>query len=229
MEYTATLGMVDIAFIPPAGARPDYGDQWGTDDLIFFSRYDGLQYMKVNALGRWCMGLDEQYAPPPLDARNILELRPEREVIAIGPLTPADRMMLDTFGNCTGPDTWELDGLKILTAASEGRKIAELGLFLESASGDALPSPTAVFLADLEQRLVMFRDEGPARLLHCQSPELATALTTDPASAKTCYRVDEHLLAVPGRSEAAFRRALKKYGFVLLPTLGDDGKARDRG
>jgi hypothetical protein len=32
-EYAATLGLIDVAFIPPAGARHDYGDLWGTDEL----------------------------------------------------------------------------------------------------------------------------------------------------------------------------------------------------
>lgn len=41
-EYAATLGLIDVAYIPPAGARPDYHEMWGTDDMAFFSRYDGL-------------------------------------------------------------------------------------------------------------------------------------------------------------------------------------------
>ena len=43
LEYAATLGLLDVALIPPAGARADYGDLWGTDELSFFSRYDGLR------------------------------------------------------------------------------------------------------------------------------------------------------------------------------------------
>ncbi len=50
MEYAAALGMVDIAYIPPEGARPDFGGMWGTDDLSFFSRYDGLMHFRLNGL-----------------------------------------------------------------------------------------------------------------------------------------------------------------------------------
>jgi len=39
-EYAASLGIIDIAYINPSGARADYGNFWGADDLDFF-RYDG--------------------------------------------------------------------------------------------------------------------------------------------------------------------------------------------
>ena len=37
-EYAATMGLIDIAYIHPAGARSDYDDMWGTDDLDCLSR-----------------------------------------------------------------------------------------------------------------------------------------------------------------------------------------------
>jgi hypothetical protein len=46
-EYAAILGLVDVAFIPPAGARRDYHRLWGMDDLPFFSRYDGLMFCRI--------------------------------------------------------------------------------------------------------------------------------------------------------------------------------------
>ena len=32
-EYVATLGLIDIVYIPPSNARPNYSDLWGVDDL----------------------------------------------------------------------------------------------------------------------------------------------------------------------------------------------------
>ena len=57
-EYAATLGLIDVAFIPPAGARGDYHHLWGTDDLAYFSRYDGLLFVRVTRLGAYCLGDD---------------------------------------------------------------------------------------------------------------------------------------------------------------------------
>lgn len=47
-EYMATLGVIDIAYRGPRGARDDYRDLWDADRL---SRYDGLAAVRVNELG----------------------------------------------------------------------------------------------------------------------------------------------------------------------------------
>ena len=35
LEYAATLGLVDVAYIAPAGVRRDFRSLWCTDDLGF--------------------------------------------------------------------------------------------------------------------------------------------------------------------------------------------------
>ena len=51
-EYAATLGVVDIAYTGPRGARGDYRGLWGADRYDRLSRYDGLAAVRVNELGR---------------------------------------------------------------------------------------------------------------------------------------------------------------------------------
>jgi hypothetical protein len=50
-EYAATLGVVDIAYTGPRGARDDYRELWGADRYDSLSRYDGLAAVRVNELG----------------------------------------------------------------------------------------------------------------------------------------------------------------------------------
>jgi hypothetical protein len=50
-EYAATLGLVDVRYLPPRGARDDYRFLWGTDQYESLSRYDGLLAVRVNELG----------------------------------------------------------------------------------------------------------------------------------------------------------------------------------
>ncbi|MBU1752162.1 MAG: hypothetical protein KKA73_31160, partial [Chloroflexi bacterium] len=81
-EYAATLGLIDVAYIHPSGARPDYHDNWGTDDLDCLSRYDGLLYFRLTGLGAWCLGLTAEYTqcpadePAPLEVRQVLQVLP---------------------------------------------------------------------------------------------------------------------------------------------------------
>ena len=50
-EYVATLGLIDVAYTDPRGARDDYRALWGADQLSCLSRYDGLSAVRVNELG----------------------------------------------------------------------------------------------------------------------------------------------------------------------------------
>jgi len=50
-EYAATMGVIDVAYAGPAGARDDYRELWGGDSLAWLSRYDGLAAVRVNELG----------------------------------------------------------------------------------------------------------------------------------------------------------------------------------
>ena len=56
-EYAATLGLIDVAYTDPKGARSDYWDMWGADELEYLSRYDGLEYLRLNLLGAYCLGV----------------------------------------------------------------------------------------------------------------------------------------------------------------------------
>ena len=50
-EYAATLGVIDVAYTGPRGARDDYRELWGADRYDSLSRYDGLAAVRVNNLG----------------------------------------------------------------------------------------------------------------------------------------------------------------------------------
>ena len=50
-EYAATMGVVDVAYTDPRGAREDYRGLWGAGGYDCLSRYDGLAAVRVNELG----------------------------------------------------------------------------------------------------------------------------------------------------------------------------------
>jgi hypothetical protein len=50
-EYAATIGLIDVGYTDPRGARDDFRALWGTDGYACLSRYDGLVAVRVNELG----------------------------------------------------------------------------------------------------------------------------------------------------------------------------------
>ena len=216
-EYAATLGMVDIAYVPPNGARPDYRALWGTDDLDFLSRYDGLLLFRLNPLGAYCLGIAETYTPQPQEERLLLEVRPNREIVLLHPpLPPADMLILEAFTEPSDEAFWQLDPAKILAAVESGRPISELETFLQ-ARGGPLPPAVQSLLADLAARAGQLSDRGVARLVECADAALAAALAGHKRLAKLCQRAGDRHLVVPAASEAAFRKALRELGHILPP------------
>jgi hypothetical protein len=223
MEYAATLGLVDIAFIPPSGARPDYGGMWGTDELAFFSRYDGLQYMRLNGLGAYVLGLTDAYAPLPVEVRKVVRVEPDLRVVEIAPMSAADRLVLEAFAETSGEGVWRIDAMKILDAEAAGRDAEELVAFLKAASDGEVPDAVERFIRETARRVGAFRDLGPARLIGCTDAGLLALVANDPAAAKVCTRVGADKLVVAEKDEAEFGRALRRLRFVMRRGAGERG------
>ena len=152
-EYAATLGLIDVAYIAPQGARLDYDNHWGTDDYECLSRYDGLEYLRLNALGAWCLGLTKDYEPEPLIVKKTWKVLPNHDVVSSEQNPdPGDVLFLDRVAEQTSDRVWRLDREKILTAAEGGLGIDELSEFLEDHSAEPIPATVSTLLDDLRQR-----------------------------------------------------------------------------
>lgn len=142
-------------------------------------------------------------------------------VVATGPLSSADVLLLDTFADRTGDRIWRLDPARFLDAEAAGRSAEELIAFLEAASGEDVPEPVGRFIADLATRSRALTDLGPARLIGCADPALAAFIANHPATAKACSLAGADQLVVPARHATTFHRALRKLGFVLRSPAAD--------
>ena len=227
LEYAATLGVIDVALIPPAGARNDYRSLWGTDELVYFSRYDGLMYLRITTLGAYCLGVETTYQPAPVETRPVLSVLPNLEITAIGAeLEQGDRIALDTYATRISDLVWRLDQAKLLAAVEEGRPIDEVREFLTARSSIAIPDTVARLLDDVAARSTKIHDQGLARLVECADPALAALIANDSRTRKHCMLAGERHLVVPASSEAAFKRTLREVGYLVA--MGEFKVAKPR-
>ena len=201
---------------PPAGARTDYEDAWGADSLSYLSRYDGLLYFRLNALGAYCLGISEAYSPTQVEAQKFLRVLPNLDVVATETHVPkGDALFLDSFAARISERVWKLDAAKLLAVMEEGRSAAELQAFLEARSEAVLPTTATQFLADYRTRGERLQERGTATLIECSDARLLELIIHDPRTKKHCLPAgDRHFLILPG-SDGAFRKALKQLGYVI--------------
>ena len=227
LEYAATLGVIDVALIPPAGARYNYGGLWGTDELVYFSRYDGLMYFRITALGACCLGVETEYQPAPVETKPVLSVLPNLEITAIGAeLGQGDRIALDTYATQVSDLVWRLDQAKLLAAVEEGRPIEEVREFLTARSSVAIPDTVTRLLEDVAERSTKVKDQGLARLVECADPALAALIANDSRTRRHCMLAGERHLVVPASSETAFKRTLREVGYLVA--MGEVKAAKPR-
>lgn len=215
-EYAATLGMVDVAYVPPAGARPDYHDMWGTDDLEYLSRYDGLAYIRLTPLGAYALGSVETYAPPALEHRPAFTVLANLDVVETGGGAAfSDRLALERYAHRTADRVWRLDREHLLAAAEAGESIEGVRAFLEARTATQLPPSVIGLLDEVADRTGRFVDRGAMRVIECTDPALVLRLASDRTTRGLCIAAGEHRLLVPTGSEQAFRRAVRKLGYAV--------------
>ncbi|HZU37716.1 MAG TPA: helicase-associated domain-containing protein [Gemmataceae bacterium] len=217
-EYTATLGLVDVAYISPQGARDDLRGLWGTDDLSCLSRYDGLKFIRLNALGAWCLGRADRYEPEARAVAPIFQVLPNFDVVTSERTPPAaDVLLLERFAERRSEAVWHLEPSRILSAVAEGLSIRELRDFLTARGTGPLPQTVQTLLDDLEQRAGMLHDRGTVRLIECADPTVAQLLLHDRRLSGLCMPAGDRALVFRIEDETAVRRAIRELGYVLPP------------
>ncbi|MCM8611381.1 hypothetical protein [Accumulibacter sp.] len=215
-EYAATLGVVDVAYVHPAQARSDFRDLWGTDDLSFLSRYDGLRAFRLTLLGAYILGRESAYQPPAIASSVALSFSPGLQIEVVrGALAGEEALLLDTWAVPSQPGSWLLDRERSLSAIEKGHAISELKAFLESAGGQPLPAPFASFIALCEHNGQALKMLGNAVLIECRDPETAAQIAGRPETSTLCLRAGPRTLVVRSNQLARFRERLRSLGFGM--------------
>jgi len=216
-EYAATLGLIDVAYIHPAGALPDYYSLWGIDGIEFLSRYDGLKYIRLNSLGAYVLGVTDQYTPPALKTRPVLKVLPNHEIVVTDAvsISQADKLFLDKTCKKISSSLWRISLRTLLDAAQSGTETAEVFTFLKSRSSEPIPETVTVLLKDAKNRSTPLSYAGRAHLIACKDTVLARLISSDTKLSKMCLPAGEgYIVVLPGK-EKEFIKALADIGYIV--------------
>jgi hypothetical protein len=215
-EYAGTLGLVDLDYVHPAGARKDFLDNWGADDLDALSRYDGLQAIRLTALGAYVLGLTGAYQPANQDTTDAqpLKVLPNLDIVAIGDVPAADQLLLSAYTKRTADRVWTASAASLLSAIDAGRGLGEFTSFLTQRTDHELPSTLASLVSDVARRAAQLTDLGHVRVIECADPALAALISHDRGLRSLCQPIGDRHIAVRPDQELKFRKALLKLGYV---------------
>jgi len=213
-EYAAPLGMIDIAFINPEGARKDLHGLWGIDELRFLSRYDGLVYFRLTELGAYCLSLRDNYTPcrPPSSLK--LSILPSLHIkVADGQPSMEESLLLETWATRETEAAWRLDRTRATAAVEQGHDLTVLHNFLIASEDQPLPDSVEAFIKTVAQQGGALKTVASALLLECKSAEIAQQIAEHKETAKLCLPAGPRHLAVRTDQVEKFRAALHILGF----------------
>ena len=215
LEYVSTLGLIDVALVPPAESSRYYGGMWGTDDLPYLTRCDGLIHFRINPFGAYCLGTGT-YSAAVIEKNSFVRVLPNFEIAAMSADVPrSDRIALDTYFEKVSDDVWRVETGRLLTLADEGRSIEEVVRFLDAHNEGPLPETVSLLLKDIIERIGRVVDCGMARLIECDDQALALLILNDSGTRRYCMPAGDRHLAVPLSTEPVFRRKLKALGYIV--------------
>ncbi len=213
-EYLATLGMIDIAYSAPHGVRSDYHGNWGADEYSYLSRYDGLGWFRLNALGAFSLGMVDEYRLKTPKMPPLLRATDELEFLLLRVPEPHERMLLEQYATISKTHL-RLDTLRALLTIEQGGALMDLISLLRQQTESKLAVEVEDFLDDLETRTTSIRDRGGARIIECASEALARLLAESGETGKYCFYAGGNRVVVAENSWRNFRNGLLKVGYVL--------------
>ena len=217
LEYAATMGLIDVALTPPWGSADDLRDLWGADDMSCLSRYDGLRYLRLNALGAWILGGSGSYQPAVTEKAALFQILPNLDVTVTSPtLSPADQLFMERICDRTSERVWRLSSPKLLKALEDGIREDAPRKFLEARSSGPVPQTVGAFLDDALKRASRLRDAGTARLVRCADAATAALISNDSRLKNLCLPAGTDHVVVFGGKEDAFRRIVRELGYGVL-------------
>jgi hypothetical protein len=212
----ARWGLLDLDYVHPTGARDDFQDNWGGDDLDALSRYDGLRAIRLTALGRYALGLTDIYQRPTGDNNTQgLKVLPNLDVVATGALSSGDQLVLAGYAEHTADRVWTVSAASLLRAINTGRDPTDFAGFLAQHTDHELPDALETLISDVTRRCAQLTDLGHARVIECADRALAALITHNRALRALCHPIGERHLAVPLDQELKFRTALLKLGYAF--------------
>jgi hypothetical protein len=216
-EYLATLGIIDIAYVHPKGALNDFQHQWGTDDLSWLSRYDGLRAFRITNLGAYCLGINEEFTPTQSQSTLTLEVLPNLTIcLHSETLSPAEKFLLETWAEPVTKDTWRLEAQRGRDAIERGQNTKDIIAFLNQCDEQPLPETVEGFFKSCESDGKALKLLGDAQWFKCRDEKTADMICSQKQLQQICFKISDTQLSVASAHLPKFRKVVKSMGLGIL-------------
>lgn len=180
--------------------------------------FDMLDYIRLTPLGRYALGITDEYEAPKHDNKAYFELDPERLIIRslVNP-NPYAQLLKDTSISIS-KNRFETSPLSFLANCHTRDDVeSKIKIFRQFIS-DELPTLWEQFFEQLLQHCHPLVEANTAFKQYTIDPnnhELIKLITTDPVMRKIIIRAEGYRILVKIEDLKKFETQLKKHGYLL--------------
>ncbi len=224
-EILGSLGALDLAYTEPQHAPPFLEaptESWQRP-ITPFTRYDGLTYFRINALGAYLLGHTRRYFLPKSITERFfivnedLIFQPTRST-----LLPYQRQILPLLGVEDEDGRFKLDKSSWLQAQQLESTLKERKELLLARHDGPLSPTVEDWLERVEADSTALRKGRTMITIQVRRPEVRNAILEDPELRRYCRLLDDRTLLIPSSRERAFVRKVLQLGYGMVG--GSNGK-----
>ncbi|GAA4649077.1 hypothetical protein GCM10023116_13510 [Kistimonas scapharcae] len=214
VEYTATLGLIDVVMAPPLDEESLLEEYVGYSGMECLSRYDGLQFLRLTPLGEYVLGLTDDYQSEETDsAETPLTLQRKGRIVFGKTPTPWEQQFITLYADHEKENAWKLSRMKIMETLQVGGSIEELTAFLQARDDQPfLPEDCEGMLKQAKANLDGVKIKGEALVVTCKNEAIAECVINDKTLSKWCQRLGDRQIVLPAGREKTFRKVLNSMG-----------------
>ena len=182
------------------------------------SPFARAEYLRLTPLGRYALGIDDEYEAPQQEQTAYFELDPERLIIrSLVEPNPYAQLLLDT-SVAISRNRFETSAQSFLAHCVSRSDVEEkIGIFRQFVSNE-LPPLWKQFFDSLLQHCNPLTTDRTGYVIYRLSPQnadLIRLLTTDPTLRRLFIRAEGYLILVKKEDQQKFTDELKKHGYLL--------------
>jgi len=189
------------------------------DDIHrFLSPFDSVDYVRLTDLGRYALGVTDEYIAPKQEHVAYFELDPERLIIrSLVDPNPYAQLLLDT-STPISRNRFETSALSFLANCQRRDDVeSKISIFRQFISSD-LPPLWEQFFQTLLQHCHPLKEDVTGYKHYALDPtnrDLIQLVTTDPVLREIVIRAEGYRIMVKNADLKKFENQLKKHGYLL--------------
>lgn len=206
----ATFGVVDIAYDLPVNKALQ------EREAAYLSPFDGLRYVRLNALGAYALGLQKTYTVSIEEPTANIVLDDKRLIISIDGYDPLKTMVLEKLAEKISETCYKVNYQSFLKECATQQDIKQkISLFQEQIAAKP-PQIWQEFLEDVQEKINPLSKKTNLAVYKLQpNKELIALVARDEMLKQHIFKAEDYHVVIDAKHLSKVKKRLEEFGYFI--------------